>query len=227
VESLLTFDVRCASCLFLMNIKPSKYKLLFCSVAFSTLLGCGGGGGGADSTPTTSAPALPQLSATTTQLTGSVQNGVDQWADGSTATGGQGTTINGVNCLVTEDYHIHTQLTIIRDGQQLAIPAHVGLQGCAYETHTHDKSGVVHVETNVAKRFTLGQFFSVWGQPLTSTNIAGIPVSKLAIYIQDGTKLSAYTGDIGSIDLQAHRVIYLVIGTPPATLPNYQWDPGL
>jgi hypothetical protein len=62
---------------------------------------------------------------------------------------------------------------------------------------------------------------------LTSTNIAGIPVSKLAIYIQDGTKLSAYTGDIGSIDLQAHRVIYLVIGTPPATLPNYQWDPGL
>jgi hypothetical protein len=30
--------------------------------------------------------------------------------------------------------------------------------------HTHDESGVIHIESAVARNYTLGEFFDIWGK---------------------------------------------------------------
>ncbi len=37
--------------------------------------------------------------------------------------------------------------------------------------HTHDASGVLHVESPVKKDFTLGDFFAVWKRPFTKEQV--------------------------------------------------------
>jgi len=44
---------------------------------------------------------------------------------------------------------------------------------CFAWIHTHDTTGVVHVFTQVGKSDTLGQVFSVWGQPLGERGALG------------------------------------------------------
>jgi hypothetical protein len=34
-----------------------------------------------------------------------------------------------------------------------------------YGLHAQGQSGVLHIESPVVRRFTLGEFFDVWGQP--------------------------------------------------------------
>jgi hypothetical protein len=208
-----------------------KHWALLCLVGAS-LQACGGGSSPA-AAPAISAPAAatgtapPALAANLTPLAQGSAFGTPQWPDGSSAAGGQGQTIAGVECLKSEAYHIHAHLSIFRNGEQLAIPAHIGLVGCAYELHTHDSSGIVHVETSTSRAFTLGQFFAVWGQPLSTSNVAGITGLPVAFYTVDGASLAQYTGNPADIALQARRDIVIVIGTAPATIPNYQWDAGL
>jgi hypothetical protein len=153
--------------------------------------------------------------------------GATFWPDGDATGGGHGIAIDGVNCLVTEDYHIHAHLSIIKDGQALAIPAHIGLDGCAYELHTHDASGVIHVETSAYRPVTLGQFFSVWGQSLTKKNVAGFSGLPVKVYVSDGSSLNEYTDDPAGLVLSNHLAITLVLGTAPQQIPNYTWANGL
>jgi hypothetical protein len=83
--------------------------------------------------------------------------------------------------------HIHANLSIWRGTQEAVIPADIGrapsshyvdhgldkyldptegVQGQLSPLHTHDTSGIIHIEAAVTRHFTLGEFFSVWGQPL-------------------------------------------------------------
>jgi hypothetical protein len=89
--------------------------------------------------------------------------------------------------------------------------------------HTHDGSGVMHIETNVAKTFTLGQFFALWGQPLSATSVAGLP-GKPTFYVIDNEKVTRFTADPSTIALNAHREIVIVTGTPPTQVPRYNWN---
>jgi hypothetical protein len=83
-----------------------------------------------------------------------------------------------VGCNVTEMFaeHLHPHLTIEHSGVPLAIPANVGFVQaggtvlCIYWLHTHDESGTIHVEAP-GGNFTLADFFAVWGQPLSGTQI--------------------------------------------------------
>jgi hypothetical protein len=203
-------------------------------MAVACISACGGGGGGGGGSAATPAPAPtpvasaePVLSPAPISLTQGISLGTPTWVSGSSATGGRGAPIGGVSCLVTEDYHVHAHLAVIKDGQALAIPAQIGLTGCAYEIHTHDQSGILHVETAAYHRLTLGQFFAVWGQPLSSTNVAGITGLPIAVYVNDGGTLSKYTGDIAEIELTRRREITIVLGTAVKQIPSYQWDPAL
>ncbi|MBA5636419.1 hypothetical protein H3H37_05065 [Duganella sp. LX20W] len=197
----------------------------------ATLSACGGGGASAPAaavvTPVTPTTPTYQLAATSTLLTAGVTVGTPNWPDGSTASGGNGAPVAGINCLVTEDYHIHAHLTILRDGNALAIPAHIGLQGCAYELHTHDQSGVIHIETSSARQFTLGQLFAVWGQPLSRSNVAGITGLPVTVLYNDSDTVLEWTGDIGALELTSHRSITIELGAPQYTVPAYRWDAGL
>ena len=66
-------------------------------------------------------------------------------------------------------YHWHTQLRIFSNGVQVTIPASVGIvPGCLEPVHTHDTSGLIHIETTVARTYTIGNFFTVWGKPFGS-----------------------------------------------------------
>lgn len=63
-------------------------------------------------------------------------------------------------------YHWHTQLQIYSGGAPVTIPADVGIiPGCLEPVHTHDTTGLIHIETTVNRLYTIGDFFSVWGKP--------------------------------------------------------------
>ncbi|WP_186310787.1 hypothetical protein [Paraburkholderia sp. BCC1886] len=147
------------------------------------------------------------------------------WPSGNTSTGGTGANVDGLICAanMSELYHVHAHIAIVKDGQTLALPANVGiLAQCNYEMHTHDSTGIVHIETPTLKNFTLGQFFDIWGEPLTSTNIAGVTGTVVA-YINDNGDSRRYMGELRDIELISHRDITLQIGTPVSTLATYSW----
>jgi len=141
-------------------------------------------------------------------------------------TGGTGREIGGVGCLVNEDYHIHALVTIYRDGVRMGLPDNIGRSGCAYELHTHDVTGVVHIETDVPKKFTLGQFFTLWGQPLATAATAGLP-GPIRYYLIENEKLTPFTGDPAQLELKAHREIVIVSGSVSLVLPRYRWPAGI
>ena len=84
--------------------------------------------------------------------------------------------------------------------------------------HTHDTSGIIHVESPVQRAYTLGQFFDVWGVRFSSTCIGG--------YCTSGNKLvrvflsgKPYAGDPRGLLLKQHEEIVVTYGTK-AELPT-------
>jgi hypothetical protein len=167
-------------------------------------------------------PDAITLASTYTDLTAGTANSQRNWTDGS----GTGAPIAGVNCMGTIQFHIHSLVSIYRDGIRLAVPLSIGLLGCTYELHTHDRSGVVHIEANVARDFTLGQFFAVWGQPISRTSVAGL-AGPVRYYVIDKETLTRYDGNPADIKLGAHKEIVIITGTPPSVLPKYLWPASL
>jgi hypothetical protein len=151
-----------------------------------------------------------------------IANGQANWSDGA----GTGSPIAGVNCMHNPVSHRHTLISIYMDGVRLALPALIGLRGCTYETHTHDRSGVVHVEPNVARDLTLGQFFAVWGQPISRTAVAGL-AGPVRYYLIDDATLTRFDGNPADIVFRAHQQIVIITGTAPAVLPKYHWPGSL
>jgi hypothetical protein len=165
--------------------------------------------------------------------------GAQVFSNGDTASGGQGAPVDGIACENTAiHFHIHAHVTIFQNGTQVAFPIAVGLikpvyssggnialmpqppppGGCFYHIHTHDRSGIIHLENTTTVTFTLGELFDIWGEPLTSSNIAGVSGPTL-VYI--GTAL--FTGDPKTITLTSHEHITLEVGGPYVFPPFYAW----
>lgn len=69
-------------------------------------------------------------------------------------------------------FHIHPTLAISINGVSKEIPSNVGIKaGCMNALHTHDKTGLIHVESPEKRDFTLADFFAVWGEPFSSTQL--------------------------------------------------------
>src|SRR5215471_11468226 len=78
--------------------------------------------------------------------------------------------VDGIYCdrLEQSGYHIHIHLTIYLNENQVTIPQGVGIasdQSCLYWLHTHDGTGVVHIEAPQTAALTLQDFLDIWGQP--------------------------------------------------------------
>jgi hypothetical protein len=159
--------------------------------------------------------------------------GAATYAAGDSSAGGQGAPVQGIACdTTTPVQHIHVHLTLIADGQQRAIPIAIGVgnpfilqnfvvaAGCFYWLHTHDATGIIHIEAPVTTTFNLGELFAIWGQPLSSSNVAGFTGTVTAFV--DSTQ---YTGDLGAIDFQERQQITLIVGTVPDTIPVYAFPP--
>jgi hypothetical protein len=69
------------------------------------------------------------------------------------------------HCVVsTLVYHSHPSLSITVNGSSVGIPSGVGIGGaCNHPVHTHTADGVLHVETDESRDYTLGDFFLIWG----------------------------------------------------------------
>jgi hypothetical protein len=88
-----------------------------------------------------------------------------------------------------EKFHIHAALHIYKNGLLLPVPAEIGLVPAKHiETslHTHDATGIIHMETIHPFKFTLGDFFSVWGVklgPAQVGDLTGLGGDKLHFYL--------------------------------------------
>jgi hypothetical protein len=148
-----------------------------------------------------------------------------------TSRGGQGQDVDRIKCEGREQlaYHVHQHLFILVDGNPQPVPAYVGIVGppllptCLYWIHTHDATGLIHVESPVQAIYTLGQFFDIWGQPLNSTKVATHPItgSQMMVFV-DG---HAFGGDPRDIPLGVHTQIVLEIGRPVAP-PEFTFPAG-
>jgi len=149
-----------------------------------------------------------------------------------TAQGGHGQTVDGIGCGAQEyaTLHVHTHLAIFNNGKQVQVPQYIGFApslagGCLYWIHTHDASGIIHLEAPDLSppqggSYTLGMLFDIWGQPLQREDVAGM-VGPVTAYV-NGSK---YDGDLSSIPLGAHQQIVLMIGKPVPP-PNYAFPPN-
>jgi hypothetical protein len=146
--------------------------------------------------------------------------------------------VDGIRCLGSEQlqFHIHAHLTVYVNGvarrlpdgvgiinprvSQTPVGAYVGGGNCFYWLHTHAADGIIHIESPAKRTFTLGDFFDVWGQPLSGRQVGSATGMVTAIY--NGR---AYQGSPRDIPLAAHAQIQLDVGRPlvapvSITFPN-------
>ena len=131
-----------------------------------------------------------------------------------------------------EAVHIHQHLDLYVDGRKVPVPAGVGIDPAVgyAPLHTHDASGVIHVESPTVRTYTLGEFFAVWGVRFTPSCLGGDCAAgdrQLRVYV-DGR---AYQGDPTTLALAAHQELVVAFGTaaelPSPVPPSYRFAPGL
>jgi hypothetical protein len=156
----------------------------------------------------------------------------------STAGQARGEPVDGIEAGSMEQllFHIHAHLAIYVHGQQKFVPYGIGivppyqLQNTAsgpfvaggskfYWLHTHDESGIIHIESPQHRTCTLGNLFDIWHQPLTPTQ-AGPATGQVAVLVNN----HPVGGDPRAIPLTAHDVIQLNVDTAepfhPYNFPN-------
>ncbi len=128
--------------------------------------------------------------------------------------------------------HTHQHLDVFVDGARITVPAGIGIDttaGIISPIHTHDATGIIHVESPVVRDFTLGQVFDVWGVTFDAHCLGETCDG-------NGRVLSVYangqpvSGDPRALVLQAHEEIVVAIGTTgqlPSPVPSsYQFPAG-
>jgi hypothetical protein len=120
--------------------------------------------------------------------------------------------------------HIHAHLDVQVDGQAVSVPAETGIDrasGTISPLHTHDATGVIHIESPVKRQFSVGEFFSEWDVSLSTDNIGALRAAdgkSLRVFV-NGTQR---TGNPAAIMFGPHDEIAMVYGTPPPgeTIPS-------
>jgi hypothetical protein len=129
--------------------------------------------------------------------------------------------------------HIHQHLDLYLEGTHVAVPAGIGIGRDAggvffSPLHTHDRSGILHVESSTKRTYSLGEFFGVWGVRLSATCIGSFCAGgnrKIFMFV-DGR---VFHGDPAQIPLRSHEEIVLSFGTlaqVPKAIPSSYSFPG-
>jgi hypothetical protein len=151
-----------------------------------------------------------------------------------TPQGGRGQVVDGIACATQEfaTLHVHAHLALFHNGKQIQVPQYIGeapnpAGSCLYWIHTHDASGVIHIEAPDLSPpqggpYTLGMLFDIWGKPLDRANVAGL-TGPVTAYV-NGVK---YDGDLRVIPLSAHQQIVIEVGTPAVPPPYYAFPAGV
>ena len=175
------------------------------------LVAGGGGGGGSDSSTTasnsgaTTSSNLPQDGLRTTKA---------PWAPEYSLLAQRLTDLNFPD-QSDIGYHVHAALFVYVDGKQVPVPANIGIdpQGRFIAAlHTHDTSGVVHMEATKPYPFTLGEFINVWGVDFSDQNLGAYHAGNgkvLQLWV-NGKQVS----DPVNYKMKPHDVMILGYGKP-------------
>jgi hypothetical protein len=126
--------------------------------------------------------------------------------------------IDGIECLGAEQlaFHIHAKLNITINNESYPVPAGIGIipNNCIYWLHTHDDSGIIHIESPVEKEFTLGQFLRIWNKFNSSDiivqNITNNNINGTVVVYTNGTQMNNNT-DYRDLELKDQGEISLMI----------------
>lgn len=138
--------------------------------------------------------------------------------------------IDGMECgAEMGGYHVHAHLDLFDAGRRVFLYPGIGWSqkgSCWYWLHTHDGSGVIHVEgPDASFGPTLGKFFDVWHQPLSRRQFLDYRVERgqgMRVFVN----LRPYFGKPRAIPLRRHTTITIEIG-PPFNVPApYRFPPG-
>jgi hypothetical protein len=134
---------------------------------------------------------------------------------------GDGVTPRGIGCSPRPETRVRARahLDVLVDGRPVTVPAGVGVRPtCSYWVRTTAEDGIVTIGSPERRSFTLGDFFDIWGAPLTSGRL-------LTFDVNAGRPLRAFVdgrlreGDPRAIRLEDGREIALVLGRRPRTVP--------
>ena len=125
--------------------------------------------------------------------------------------------------------HIHQHLDLIVHGKPVEVPTNIGIHqraGWLSTVHSHDTTGIIHVESPFKATFTLGQVFDIWGVRFTSECLGGYctdesesATSTLQVYVNG----ELFTGDPRILALGERQEIAIIFGTAtetPAIIPS-------
>jgi hypothetical protein len=141
----------------------------------------------------------------------------------------------GIPALTAEGQviHIHQHLDVVVAGKRVVVPAAIGFDAqlrFLSPIHTHDATGIIHVESPTVRSFTLGDVFDVWGVRFSRTCIGGECAGhgrELRVYVNG----KLVQGDPTAVVLKSHQEIVVAYGTPkqlPQHVPSsYKFPSGL
>ena len=153
------------------------------------------------------------------------------------STSATGQPVDGIQCDSAEQvvYHIHTHLAVYVEGAPRRIPLGVGIvepsvsqtqngpfasaTHCYYWLHTHTDDGIIHIESPTKSAYTLGNFFDIWRQPL-STRQVGPATGTVTVFVNG----ARFSGDPRAIPLGSHTDIQLDVGSPIVPFKPVDWS---
>jgi hypothetical protein len=131
--------------------------------------------------------------------------------------------------------HYHAHLDIFADDEKVTLPAGVGFviqnkkaTGITV-LHTHDTTGIIHIESAKNEPFTLGQLFTEWGVALSAKQVGGLQVDDTHV-LQAYVNGRRFTGDPATIRLKPHLEIalwYGAKGETPTVPKSFKFPAGL
>lgn len=129
--------------------------------------------------------------------------------------------------------HYHAHLDVAVDGRKVVVPAYLGFVVEGQQTslaplHTHDDTGLIHIENDVPADFLLGQVFVEWGVRFTRDCLGPYCAGngkELAVFVNG----KRYAGDPTRLVLKSHQEIaveYGDTGKLPEPPSSYDFPSG-
>lgn len=147
-----------------------------------------------------------------------------------------GAIIDGVQCepIAQLAYQTYAHLQVYVKGRSRALPGGIGMvdeavietphglyyttNTCMYWLHTRAADGLIELQSPVPRRFTLGDFFAIWNQPLSASRVAR---SKGAVTATVNGR--RWHGNPASIPLTQNVAIQLSVGKPTPAPQPVEW----
>jgi len=187
----------------------------------------GGGGGGGDET-TASGIAYSKDSVPASVETG-LQDSPPPWKPDYKGLG-ERISAMGLPGFSETISHTHSWLHIYDDGKKETVPANIGVDqatGTISPLHTHDTSGIIHMEADRDFDFTLGQVMAIWGVKFSDNQIGSLKAKgdqQLQVYL-NGQRVN----DPVNVVMPERGNIVIGYGKPGSfpTEPKLDWPQGL